>query len=273
MVVPAQHMIKLLGALAPLSKATGILDLGCGPANTTTQFISTCAEDINTEALILAGDFSPGMVRQATQFRRSQLADLPTGKERDIWNRLTPIVLDATDMHPLLDNSLTHIFANQVFMLTSDPHKAVAEAYRVLSPDGVLACTSWHKLSWIHLIYLAATRVFSSQSGKQVPSEPQMPADWATVEAVTAILSKGGFRDVQVEYVDTAMVVEQPESWARTFIESENPAVNWVTARMNEEEAESLKAHLASVIRETCQKDGNGGFRLGGTAVVAAGRK
>lgn len=272
MTVPTQRMIDQLNSVVSLSKATTILDVGCGAGNAIAQLISTYSMSINPSALPLATDFSAGMVRQVTQFRKDRLAEMSPGPERDIWTRVTPLRLDAMDLKPLLDDSISHIIANHVFFLTDNPAKAVAESYRVLTPNGALACSSWHKASWINYLAIAAERTLTPL-GKTAPPQPQLPAEWGTVEGVQEQLAAAGFKEIQIEYVETSFVLPDVVAGSHAFIASKNPGVTWVTDLLDEDGLIDVEKHFVQVIKENCEQDGEGAYRLVGSAIVAVGRK
>jgi ubiquinone/menaquinone biosynthesis C-methylase UbiE len=291
MKVPTQRLIELLDTFTPLSSATAILDIGCGPGNATAQLLNTRSTSINPATTYIASDFSRGMVLQTTKLRDSKLDEASSSpsspsssspsssspvisaEEKNLWKRVVPLVLDATALSPLLDNTFSHIIANHVFFLTNNPFKAVQEAYRVLSPNGVMACSSWHRTTWLDYLGLAATRLFSDLD-KSPPDRLELPAEWSNVERVSEQLSNAGFKDIRTEYVETAMILPKNlDDWVHVFVTSGNPAVTWITDLLNEEEVKELEVHVVQVLKEKRQVNDQGEVIIPGTAVVAAGRK
>ncbi|THY33648.1 S-adenosyl-L-methionine-dependent methyltransferase [Aureobasidium pullulans] len=269
--IPIQRLIELLDTLTPLSTASAILDVGCGPGAATAQIIDTHSANIDTATQFIAGDFSTGMVRLVSQLRRTKLAELSLGQERDIWTRVTPLVLDATDMRPVLDDSVSHIIANLVFFMTEDPAKAVAESYRVLSQNGVMACSSWAKMAWMECLAIAAERIFPPL-GKPVPAMPQFPVQWASVEGIEQQLANAKFRDIQTEYTQAPIVVPNLEVWSHFFMTSGNPAVSWITDELDDAGVQEAEKQFIQVVKEQCEVNENGAYVLPGTAVLAVGR-
>ncbi|CAD0030081.1 unnamed protein product [Aureobasidium pullulans] len=268
--IPIQRLIELLDTLKPLSTASAILDVGCGPGAATAQIVDTHSANIDAVTQFIAGDFSTGMVRLVSQLRKTKLAELSVGHERDIWTRVTPLVLDATDMRPVLDESVSHIIAYLVFFMTENPAKAVAESYRVLSQNGVMACSSWAKMAWMECLAIAADRIFPTL-GKPVPAMPQFPVQWASVEGIEQQLANAKFRDIHTEYTQAPIVVPNLEAWSHFFMNSGNPAVSWITDELDHAGVQEAEKQFIQVVKEQCEVNENGAYVLSGTAVLAVG--
>ncbi|THW72071.1 S-adenosyl-L-methionine-dependent methyltransferase [Aureobasidium pullulans] len=265
-----KRLIELLDTLTPLSTASAILDVGCGPGAATAQIVDTHSANIDTATQFIAGDFSTGMVRLVSQLRKTKLAELSVGHERDLWTRVTPLVLDATDMRPVLDESVSHIIANLVFFMTENPAKAVAESYRVLSQNGVMACSSWAKMAWMECLAIAAERIFPPL-GKPVPAMPQFPVQWASVEGIEQQLANAKFRDIHTEYTQAPIVVPNLEAWSHFFMNSGNPAVSWINDELDDAGVQEAEKQFIQVVKEQCEVNENGAYVLSGTAVLAVG--
>ncbi|KAI4754662.1 S-adenosyl-L-methionine-dependent methyltransferase [Aureobasidium sp. EXF-12344] len=271
MSVPITKLVEMLHTFLPFDSATTILDIGCGPGNATAQLISTHHTAIPASTQLLATDFSSGMLNLASEVRTANLSVMQ-GTEKDTWARVVPLVLDAADLRPLLSGSVSHIIANFVLFIIDNPAKALREAHRVLKNDGVAACSSWsNKMDWIEYFGLAASRTFPA-IGKPLPQRPTFAAQWTSVEGVGALFTDAGFRDIHTEYVEAPIVVHSVEGVAHHFLTSGNPAVTWATDVLNETEVEQLEKQLVQVIKEKSKVE-NGAYILGGTAVLAIGRK
>ncbi|KAI5210131.1 S-adenosyl-L-methionine-dependent methyltransferase [Aureobasidium subglaciale] len=272
MSIPIQRLIGLLNTLEPLNLASAILDVGCGSGGVISQVIDTYASKIDSTAQLLVTDFSSVMVSLVTQLRRTRLVELPVGLQRDTWTRVTPLILDATDMRPLLDDSISHLVASFVFFMTTDPAKALAESYRVLKPDGVMACSSWHKMMWMENLVIAVERALAPLK-KAVPVMPLLPTEWSTAGGVKEQLANAGFKDIQIEYVEAPIIIPDVEAWSHSYIASGNPAVTWITDVLDAAEVDQVEKQLVQVIKENCEVNEQGAYILSGTAVLAAGRK
>lgn len=273
MSIPISRLISLLNTRLPFSSATTILDIGCGPGNGTAAIISSFHETLPAETKILATDFSQGMVDVVTRTRSANLDELQDGStERQLWERVQPAVMDATNLSPLPDASISHIIANFVFFMTASPETALKEALRVLQPQGICACSSWAKMQWMELLDLAAQRTFPVFN-KPVPEMPVIAAQWTSAEGVAALMRDAGFADVQTEYVEAPIIAPDPGGFAGFFLGSGNPAVTWITDVLGEEEIKELEKAFGEVIKECCDRDEGGAYVLSGTAVLASGRK
>jgi SAM-dependent methyltransferase len=273
MSIPITRLIALLDTFSPFSSATRILDVGCGPGNGISAIISTFHGVLPSHTQLLATDFSSGMVEIVTRTRVAKLEELKEDTtERQAWEKVQPLVLDAMDLSPLLDASVSHIIANFVFFMTSAPEKALSESLRVLRPHGVCACSSWHRGQWLELLDLAAHRSFPG-FGKPIPEMPVIATEWTSREGMEGLLKKAGFAEVETEYVDAPIVAPDVEGFARFFLGSGNPAVTWVTDVLSGEEVKEVERKFVEVIKEKCERNEKGGYVIAGVAVLAVGRK
>jgi SAM-dependent methyltransferase len=213
------------------------------------------------------------MVDVVTRTRASKLSELQKDTtEREAWERVQPLVMDAIDLHALPDASISHIIANFVFFMTEKPEKALTEALRVLQHQGVCACSSWHRGQWMELLNLAAQRCFPAL-GRPVPEMPVIAAVWTSQEGIEGLMKEAGFGEVHTEYVDAPMVVPDVEGFARFFLGSGNPAVTWITDVLDAQEVKQVEREFVTVIKEVCERNEQGAYVLVGIAVLAIGRK
>ncbi|CAD0083124.1 unnamed protein product [Aureobasidium vineae] len=272
MSIPITRLIEMLDSHSSLSSATSILDIGCGPGSVTSQLISSHHATLPTTTQLLATDFSSGMVGVVFQVRASKLNELQQGTEKDTWARVTPLVMDAMNLAPLLDHSISHIIANFVFFMVEDPVKALKETHRVLRPNGVGACSSWSRMQWMESLAIAASRTFPSLN-KPTPEMPTVTASWTSCEGVSEQLKAAGFTETHTEYVEAPIVMPDVEQFAHFFLTSGNPAVTWITDVLDEQEVKEVEKQFVQVVKENCEKNDDGAYVLAGTAVIAIGRK
>ncbi|KAH0136920.1 S-adenosyl-L-methionine-dependent methyltransferase, partial [Aureobasidium melanogenum] len=268
MSVPITKLVGMLHTLSSFDTATTILDIGCGPGSATSQLISTHHNILPSNTQLLATDFSRGMVSIVQQVRDFKLENLQEGTEKITWTRVVPLVMDAQDLRPLLDDSVSHIIANFVLFMTDDPPKALQEAHRVLKNGGVFALSSWHRMDWLDYLVIAASHVFPALD-KPTPQKPEFPAQWASVDGVRDLLKDAGFKDVQLETVGTPIVMHKVEASVHAFLASGNPAVTWITDVLEENEVEEVEKQLVKVVKEKCEVNDKGAHILNGTAILA----
>jgi ubiquinone/menaquinone biosynthesis C-methylase UbiE len=75
------------------------------------------------------------------------------------WGRLELDVMDAQNLEKVTNNNVSHLMGSLVYFMLPDYKKGLSEAHRVLSDDGVFACTSWAKIGWLVFVTQAAQKV------------------------------------------------------------------------------------------------------------------
>ncbi|KAG9578671.1 S-adenosyl-L-methionine-dependent methyltransferase, partial [Aureobasidium melanogenum] len=272
MSVPITKLVEMLQTFSSFDTATTILDVGCGPGGATSQLISTHHNILPSNTQLLATDFSRGMVSIVQQVRAFKLEKLQEGTEKSTWTRVVPLVMDAQNLRPLLDDSISHIIGNFVLFMTDDPPKALQEAHRVLKNEGVFALSSWHRMDWMDYLVIAASHAFPTL-GKPTPQMPEFPAQWASVDGVRDLLKDAGFKDLQLETVGAPIVMPKVEASVHAFLTSGNPAVTWITDVLEGNEVEEVEKQLVKVVKEKCEVNDKGAHILNGTAILAICRK
>lgn len=254
-------MYKHMQSHHPFSSATTILDIGSGPGSATYTLLNDHAADIASDAKILATDFSEGMVEQVKQLKAKKTAELDGGPAKNLWGRVEATVMNAQDLSPVADSSISHASASLVLFMVPDSGKALSEILRVLEPGGVMSCSSWKRATWMNLAMEAAGRDADSF---------KLPARWDNVDGTRKILEDAGFVDVKVEEVETCLKFEDAGRLAEWFLGSKNPPLLALLKDLSEEQRIQAQATLAKLFEE--RKD----ERLGGVAgvgIVASGRK
>ncbi|KAK4032132.1 S-adenosyl-L-methionine-dependent methyltransferase [Parachaetomium inaequale] len=252
-------LVKADGA-RPFSTATGILDNGCGTGKVTSELIDRYAADLPAAARLLASDFSPAMVKFVQELKSE-----PPQASNPVWRRVEPLVQDAQNLDAIPDSSLSHVLSGMVLFAVSDADKALAEARRTLEPGGVLALTAGMVFPWID-IWTYAQPLRPGDLWELSPAE-----GWRSVEAVEALVTRAGFREVSVDVTTMPMKMAPPmlRGFLRNFIKSKNPAAVTVFAGFSEEEFEKA----LDLIVEGAVKDYGRGEEVvldGKVAVVSA---
>jgi SAM-dependent methyltransferase len=144
------RLLAAANAASPFSKATGILDDGCGSGNATFVLIEEYGSSISPTARLVASDYSSGMIASVEALKKD-----PSLVSNPSWQRLETHVLNAADIlaggqsAPIKPASLSHILPNLVLMAVADYKAALRSAYDALEDTGVLAFSTWLNMPWI----------------------------------------------------------------------------------------------------------------------------
>jgi len=250
-------LLERLNATVPFSKASSILDIGCGPGPVTSMLIETYGSQLPPDCTLIAGDFSEGMVAQVQASK-----DAATKEGNQIWPRVHAKVMNAMDLQGVTNESQSHITAGWVFMLTPDPRKCLSEALRVLRPDGALACTSWASNQWMEIMQ-------ATKTVRPGMAMPELPAAWREVEAMKKELEEAGFKNVRSEEVPVSMSFVKREMLV-DFFTTKVPIVVQQTKDFTDEERRLLKEAAMKKCEELCPCEPG---LLHGTALLAVGTK
>lgn len=243
----------------PFSKATGILDNGCGPGPITSHLIEVHGQELPADCKILASDFSEGMIKQVDASKQDAIS---SGKNAEVWKRVETKVLDAMDLKGVPDESKSHVLAGWVFFMTQDPQKCLTESLRVLTPGGVLACTAWEGSEWLSLMY-------TINDVRPDLNLPTLPEKWSDADLLKKELEIGGFNEVAVERVPVTMNYETHEILIDFLIDKLPHAVA-LTKQMSDEEVKKWK-ELATARCKEYNAEAPGS--LSGWSLMAIGRK
>lgn len=109
-----------IAALFPDAEGSRILDIGCGPANSTMAYAR-----VRPDATVIGADFSAGMLVRARDALRRE------GMEGRVHLART----DALEM-PFAENTFDVVTGHSFLYLLPDPRAVLVEARRVLRPGG-----------------------------------------------------------------------------------------------------------------------------------------
>jgi ubiquinone/menaquinone biosynthesis C-methylase UbiE len=133
----AKALVEHANSYLPFSKATGILDIGCGPGIVLDEAIKSYGSQFPNNAKLIAADTSSGMIEMIRERQHEDPA----------WERVEPALYDAMDLSAISDDSLCHVLSGFTVFLLPDPRKGLTEALRVLQPGGVFAFSSMAEAS------------------------------------------------------------------------------------------------------------------------------
>ncbi|KAK5127191.1 hypothetical protein LTR85_008552 [Meristemomyces frigidus] len=252
---PIGIMLDRANALSPFSKATGILDNGCGPGPVMSRLIKDYGSVIPENCPLTCCDFSKATIKQVIGMK-------DRAEDGSPWKRVEPKVQNAMDLREVADESQTHVTAGMVYLMTPDPQKCLNESRRVLKEGGVLSLSCWEGTQWMDLMML----VQRVQPDKQLP---KMPEEWSNTAAVESELKKAGFRDFESYRVPVEMKYESQESIVE-FLVTKLPHMVAICKDMSDEEVTRLKEVMVDEAKRMCP-DAPG--KLEGVALVGIGRK
>ncbi len=179
---------KLLVQVLNGPKPSAILDVGCG-----TGYLTIMLKEHFPKAKIIGLDFSPGMLEVA----RSKHDDIA-------W-----VLADGRCL-PFFDGHFDILISNLAYQWAGDLTKAFTEARRVLSPDGILACTLFGYHTCRELFQSLDEAKAGTLQFTRLPDLPQVR------EALAASGFKGPQVDreqVKIEYKD----MHELMAWLKTI--------------------------------------------------------
>jgi SAM-dependent methyltransferase len=156
-------------------------------------------------------------------------------------------------------------------MFADDPHAAVSEAVRVLRPDGGFAAMTWARRAdnpWLGIVLDSVGEQFG------MPFPPPGiagPFSLDAPEELAGVLERAGLRDVVVSVADTPIPAASLEAWWERVPQLAGPLGAMLEA-MDPETRDAIRdraiANAASLARPV-----DGGISLGGSSLIAAGRR
>jgi SAM-dependent methyltransferase len=240
-----------VGAVTPLLDATEVrtgtqvLDVACGPG-----YVAAGADARGAHAIGI--DFAADMVAEA----RDRYPKIEF-REGDAEN----LAFDAANFDAVVCAfGLLHI---------ADPDKAIAEAYRVLRPDGRFAFTVWAGADR-HDFYAIVLKALEAHADMHVPLPPAPPIfRFSDPAECRRALTEAGFVDVSV--IDLAL------KWRAPSIQAILDFVHKSTVRISmvlERQTPAARDRIHQAIRENAQRYAHSGaYEIAWPAVLASARK
>ncbi|KAI1749854.1 S-adenosyl-L-methionine-dependent methyltransferase [Xylaria castorea] len=222
-VAPAKHMAEYADAFLPFSKATTVVDMGCGPGQVTNAVLEAHYLHLTSSTKVIGADNNSQMLDQYNSRKKMEVE-----KGNIYWERAETLEVDVHNCAALEDNSVSHMLCGFVLFLVPNPGQAIAAMKRVIAPGGVLAMSSMLNSEWVKLS-MYPLRVRPDLSTLTQPN------DCSSREDVTNHLEKAGFRDIEVVEVENYMAFDDYETVCR-FILNKLPTAARVIAQMTNEE-------------------------------------
>jgi ubiquinone/menaquinone biosynthesis C-methylase UbiE len=221
-----------------------VLDLCCGTGVVTA---AAAARDARPVGL----DFSAAMLAEARQTRPQ-------------------LQFDQSDAEalPYADKNFAAVVSNFGMHHLPSPQKAVAEAFRVLSPGGRVAFTTWatpaENIAW-RLLFDAIRDHGDPNAAKTPPSG----GDLGTTDAVLHLLREAGFADARAEPVRYEWHVADPRDLLAALARGTVRTAALIAAQP----AAALPAIAAAMTRAAAPYRIADGFAVPIVAILACGTK
>ncbi|KAI4597692.1 hypothetical protein KJ359_003967 [Pestalotiopsis sp. 9143b] len=232
-VAPAKHMAEHSEKLLSFSKATTVVDMGCGPGQVTNGVLEAHSAQLPASAKIIGADNNAQMIGQFTRRREGEIA-----KGNSAWERTETVEVDVHDCSKAFaDGSVSHMLCGFVIFLVPEPAKAIASMQRALAPGGVLAMSSLKSSEWVKLsTYPLRVRPDLKMSG---PNN-----GCSSAEEVTNQLQTSGFKNIEVIEIESYMAFDDYDTVCR-FLLTKLPMAARAISQMTNEEV--LKTHAMMV--------------------------
>jgi SAM-dependent methyltransferase len=234
-VAPAQHMAEHANKLLPFSRATTVVDMGCGPGQVTNAVLEAHHAQLPQSARVIGADNNAQMLAQYNNRRQAEC-----GKGNSYWERAQSAEVDIHDCAALEDGSVSHMLCGFVLFLVPDPAGAIAAMRRAMAPGGVLAASSLQSSDWGRLMkYPVKVRPDLDVPG---PSN-----GCSSAEDVERHLRDAGFRDVEVVAVENYMAFSDYDTVCRWILTKLPMAARAVSQMTNEEVIKTHELMMADL--------------------------
>lgn len=188
---------------------------------------------------------------------------------REHWSSVKPMVADASDLTGagIADRTFTHSMGTFFLPFVADPARVLAQMCRVTIDGGVVAVSTWSRISWVSA-WEAAVR----ETIDPAYTAPLLfHAQTTEPEDVRALMLAAGLTEVHVESVEC---VHPPRASVEAAVEEfwgmGNPSVQLLKGKLDEQQLAQVKPAFAKAYASkydgvrTRQKE---------IAVLAVGRK
>jgi ubiquinone/menaquinone biosynthesis C-methylase UbiE len=206
-----------------------------------TETAETTSKDASFRLLDLASGHGEPCTLFATQYPKAQLIStdfsndmVELAKERT--QHLSNVSVEQADMQDLRfdSNSFDCITCSYGFMFPPDKDKAIAEAYRVLKPGGVLIATTWNQLPLMALVGDIMAKVLKLD--QRPPPPPLNPMSLSEPGLFSSMLERGGFEQIATKTSSYPFVLAADHDFSFKMVtmlikDKLNELNEWDTAR------------------------------------------
>jgi SAM-dependent methyltransferase len=260
----ASIMLSRLNEISPFASAQGIFDIGCGTGAITKSVLNEYGKEIPSDARLVAGDFSDGMLELVREKRGEALNGSDDDEVKEAWRRLQIINIDAHDLGSsgLEDGVFSHVIGSMVYFLLPEPPRALRETYRVLCDGGVVASMNGMKVEHIDAIN-EAVEVIRPGTNLQL-----LKGVWTSEDGVKGELERAGFVNVEVKVSESRIEYESHRGFAEMLLKM--PVMDNLYRDWKQDERARLTVVLAEKLKDKNPEEPGS---LKGKNIAAFGRK
>jgi ubiquinone/menaquinone biosynthesis C-methylase UbiE len=217
---PGRELLSMAASIVPVTSSSKIFDNGAGSGMFTSVLL-----DEHPGTSITAADVSSGMIEALKQ---------------NNWENVKTLVVNAMDLQAagLRDQSFSHSFGTFFLPFVPDPSVVILEMKRVTEPGGVVAVSTWSRVSWVPLWQQAVRATVDSQW-----TAPDL-FHTKTTEAsdVQELFEQCGLRKVQVKTFDCLHPRKaSPEAAADEFLNMGNPSTKLLMEDFSGEQIQQIR--------------------------------
>lgn len=226
-----------------------VLDIACGTGLVTFPL----AQAVTPTGRVVATDISQTMIDILE--REAKARRLP---------QIEAFRADAESLASIPDNTIDLATCALGFMYFPEPDEALAEIMRVLKPGGRVVIAVWgarKKCGWAEVFPIVDARVQSAVC--------PMFFQLGTGDALARTMARAGFQLVHDRHLTTDLPYRDEDSAADAAFVGGPVALAY--GRFSDETRAEVRAEYLASIRDF--KSSDGGYRIPGEFVVAAGRK
>ncbi|KAI1845394.1 hypothetical protein JX265_005255 [Neoarthrinium moseri] len=234
-VAPGDHMAKHGEELLSFSKATTIVDMGCGPGQVTNAVLQAHHAQLPPSTQLIGADSNAQMLAQYNARKKAEV-----DKGNTYWQCAKTVEVDIHDCAAFEDESVSHMLCGFVLFLVPDPAKAIDAIKRVMAPGGVVAMSSLQSSDWMKLsMYPLKVR---PDLRMDVPTN-----GCSSAEDVTRRLNVAGFRDIEVIQTENYLAFDDYDTICRFLLTKLPMAARIISQMTNDEVLETHKLMMADL--------------------------